>query len=299
MYLKNISLRKHFLNKPIYYLLLSTFILSSCSGLGSKNYSCETIQPWMASVTVLADGVGLNHIPAAKLANRLAPAFNDDAFKPVFGKSYSALDKKEREGIRLALKRCYPAPWVGLGISIPFQYTDQRINRSQAMWQRAIKIASYKSYAATVAQRKQRKEAHKLALKRYAEQKRKRREQAKIERQKSNDKWSTIAKGAAIIIGGIMLAETMSGEDKNKYSEYGNCAPALRKRLVRCSVGIGECTLTGCENDVNCRGKNARSCRRRIQNIYFPKNVYYCDSENSRNYDPDKATIINQICASK
>ncbi len=284
----------------IFVVLLLSVVLSSCSGLTSKKYSCETTQQWMAAVKVLAYGIELKHLPAAKLVYRVAPAYNDDVFKPIFKKTFSDLNKREREGIRLALLRCHPTALVGFGLSVPFQ-ERRKLDGSQALWHQGIKRAQSQPYYQVIAQRQRQREQLKLAAKRNAEQRRRAVVAARKRQQQSNDTFTTIVKGAAVILGGLILADAMTtGEDTSKYSEYGGCASALRKRLVSCRTSVGECSETGCANAVDCdKGWSGRSCENRIRSILYPKNYYYCDTDNSRNYDSNRDVVIKQICQTK
>lgn len=112
--------------KPKYYLFcIAAFALSGCAGFSSSSYSCNDLKPWMESVKRLSGGKNLNNVATNKMAYLLSPAFNDEVFKPTFGKPYLQLNKKERNGINNSLVKCFPEPWVTVGLRVPFQPSNE------------------------------------------------------------------------------------------------------------------------------------------------------------------------------
>jgi len=144
MFYKTIRLLKYF--------LVMIFFLTGCTVLSNNHYSCEDFDLWMDTIKTLKVGHNLNQLNSLQMAQILSPAFNDDVFRPVFGKTYSQLSKEEKDKIYTKLNKCYSFAWIRFGISTPF-VTFDRPNRDQKIWKAYIERANRDSFNNIIAKR--------------------------------------------------------------------------------------------------------------------------------------------------
>ncbi len=120
--------------------------------MGGNYYSCEDFEPWMDTIKSLQGRHNLGRLNSLQIAQLLSPAFNDDVFKPVFGKSYSHLSQEEKSRIYTKLNKCYPNAWIRFGLSTPF-VTSAQPNQNQKIWQTYIERANRDSFKNIIAER--------------------------------------------------------------------------------------------------------------------------------------------------
>ena len=76
------------------------------------------------------------------------------------------------------------------------------------------------------------------------------------------------------------------------------CDKEVKDRLVTCQVGLGECNISGCDNDADCdRGFRGRSCEYQLT-TGVEWGTYYCDTEDQYNYSLDRKEVVKNICES-
>lgn len=293
MHMNNII--KYFL--PVFLLFLTSCTTERSRAIAlSKSYSCKSFNTWKLAMNELAGVEKLQYLKSFELAKRIAPAFNDEVFKVSFGKSFSELSKNESEGIWRSMQRCRTPAWMN-EVTAAFHH-GSIYKKERNIWLSHIEAASKQSYSSIVAKRKSEAAARKLAVKKAA----KLRRLAMASRQdKMNKRFENFKKNYVELYNRAYPEETR--DEANNYANYdSSCAEKLRSRLAHCSVGPGSCDESG-----NC-SKNTASCDKGIygtqcmETLYLtaPRHIdYYCDIQNSRDYNENRKVVIQQICSGK
>ncbi len=274
------------------FIFLIVLILSSCATKPADRYSCETFDPWMASIKQLTSIQSFSRYNRSDVAKMLAPAFNDEVFVPSFGKSFRELSKEEGEAIWQSMNKCRPAGWAN-ALAPALIRSDKFVSSDRPMWLRHIDDASKTPFSTTIKQRKNAANKQKQATK-----------QAKIrwraainQRNEQRNRQFEEFKRNFVAVYDKAYPDDVR-DKKNNFADYGSCAPKLQQRFVRCHVGTGECTETGCDRANTDCGLNfsAASCARRLNASGTVGRTYYCDINNTTNYSEDRSTVIKKIC---
>jgi len=281
--------------------IISLLYLTSCTTdraraiALSKSYSCPSFVTWIASIKELIGSDKFVFLKPYEVAELIAPAFNDDVFQKAFGKPFNELSKNESEGIWRSMVTCRVPSWMA-HVSAPFHH-EKLYKGERDMWLGYIEDASKKSYSSIVAKRKKAAASKKLVAKNAAVQ---RRLATDRRTEEMNKRFEEFKKNYIAIHNRAYPEETR--DEANNYANYGACAEKLRSRLAHCYVGAGSCDSSGncSKNSVHCdKGIFGTQC---IETIYLtaPRHIdYYCDIQNSRDYNENRKAVIQQICLEK
>ncbi len=214
------------MNTFIKYAALLTLLifLFGCATKPSERYACSIFDPWMVSIDKLSVGAKPGFYNVNNVAKRYAPAFNDEVFVPVFGKSFRDLNNTEREGIWRSMYKCHPYSMVA-ELSSPLRVdVDGRFKYKKSVWFRYIEDARKKPFSVVIKERENIVIAEKLAVENSIKQ----RQMAIKSRNSANEiNWRKFGEAVGGMIKYGLDAKEAKGrkhiEQDKKFDEEGGC----------------------------------------------------------------------------